>query len=144
MTQTTHVSTLDQSIHTTNEWLKLLSEELGVDREMAYKVLRGYLQTVRDCLDIGEASDLGAQLPMVIRGVYYTGWAPGQMPQRLDRDQFVKEVARRGAFEGDPSVEPEQAARAVTNMLRQRITAGEINDVLTQLKQDVRETIESV
>lgn len=68
MTQSTNVAALDHSIEKTNRWLKELSAELQVDRDDAYDVLRGYLHAVRDCLSTDEASDLAAQLPMVVRG----------------------------------------------------------------------------
>lgn len=48
----TQIRVLDDSIHTSNEWLKELAEMLHVERESAYKALRGYFHTVRDCIDI--------------------------------------------------------------------------------------------
>lgn len=140
MVQTTHVAALDTSVQKTNEWLKELTDELGVDRDTAYKVLRGYLQTVRDCLDVGEASDLAAQLPVVLRGVYYTGWDPSDAPLSLDRDEFLSALRERaGLREQDP--DPDAAASAVTAVLQHKITAGELTDVYAQLRDDVRKVV---
>ncbi len=140
MTQTTHVAALDASVQKTNEWLKELTDELGVDRDTAYKMLRGYLQTVRDCLDVGEASDLAAQLPVVLRGVYYTGWDPSDAPLSLDRDGFLEAMRERaGLREQDPN--PDAAASAVTALLQRQITAGALTDVYAQLRDDVRKVV---
>lgn len=140
MTQTTHVATLDTSVQKTNEWLKELADELGVDRDTAYKILRGYLQTVRDCLDVGEASDLAAQLPVVLRGVYYTGWDPSDAPLSLDRDEFLEAMRERaGLRDADP--DPDTAASAVTALLQRQITAGALSDVYAQLRDDVRKVV---
>lgn len=140
MTQTTHVAALDASVQKTNEWLKELTDELGVDRDAAYKMLRGYLQTVRDCLDVGEASDLAAQLPVVLRGVYYTGWDPSDAPLSLDRNEFLEALRERaGLRDQDPN--PDTAASAVTALLQRQITAGALTDVYAQLRDDVRKVV---
>lgn len=140
MTQTTQIAALDASVQKTNEWLKDLGERLDVDRETAYKILRGYLQTVRDCLDVGEASDFAAQLPVMIRGIYYTGWNPADTPAGLDRERFVSMLRERAALAGDDP-DPQTAASAMTGVLQQQITDGAVADVFTQLRRDVRAVV---
>jgi uncharacterized protein (DUF2267 family) len=64
-------------------WLKDIMEELHwQDRHRAYLALRGSLHQVRDRLPLEEAAHLGAQLPMLVRGIYYEGWDPTQNPTR--------------------------------------------------------------
>ena len=59
----TQVRTLDESIHTTNEWLRDLAGKLGVEnRGAAYIALRGALKALRDRLPVDDAAHLGAQL----------------------------------------------------------------------------------
>jgi uncharacterized protein (DUF2267 family) len=54
----------------TEVWLADLLEELNTDdEELALRALRSTLHLLRDRLAAGEALDLGAQLPMLLRGL---------------------------------------------------------------------------
>jgi uncharacterized protein (DUF2267 family) len=50
------------------------------DREFAYGVLRAWLHTLRDRLTVEAAAHSAAQLPDLIRGVFYAGWDPAPSP----------------------------------------------------------------
>jgi uncharacterized protein (DUF2267 family) len=132
MSTTTHVTSLDATVHTTNEWLGRLSELLSNDHEDAYAALRGTLHTLRDALDPGEATDLAAQLPMLLRGVFFTGWTPADTPVRFDRRTFLEAVRSRGGLQGDRP-DPVAAARATLQVLREKITTGQVEDTLGRL-----------
>jgi uncharacterized protein (DUF2267 family) len=126
------VSTLrpiEGTLHTTNAWLKELSEELGWgDRHDAYAALRVVLHALRDHLTVEETADLGAQLPMLIRGLYYEGWHPGNKPLKgQGREPFLAAIA--AAFPSHPDVFPESVVWSVFRVLRRRVSAGEIADV---------------
>jgi uncharacterized protein (DUF2267 family) len=55
-------------------WLDDVLDELRTDdRPLAYAILRGVLHALRDRLPQAEVVDLGAQLPMLLRGLYYDG-----------------------------------------------------------------------
>lgn len=71
----TQVPTLDHTIQQTNVWLKTLAESLHLDeRHYAYSALRSVLHVLRDRLTPEQAVHLGAQLPILVRGIYYEGW----------------------------------------------------------------------
>ena len=71
----TQVAALDHTIQQTNIWLKTLAEELHIeDRHDAYRALRSVLHVLRDRLTPEQAVHLGAQLPVLVRGIYYDGW----------------------------------------------------------------------
>ena len=73
-TTTTGVRTFDQSVETTKEWLQAVQEQMGLDEEQrAFRVMRAVPQTLRDRLTGEEAAQFAAQLPMLLRGVYYHG-----------------------------------------------------------------------
>jgi len=141
MSTTTHVSSLDATVHTTNAWLGRLSELLNEDPEACYAALRGTLHTLRDALTPDEAVDLGAQLPMLVRGVYITGWRPSDTPIRFDRRRFLESIRRAGALQGDRP-DPVAAARGTMEVLREHITAGQLDHALGQLPAEVRDLLE--
>ena len=70
-------SSIAQTIQKTQEWLKELIENGDLaDMQESLAVLRAVLHHLRDRLTLEEAVDLGAQLPTLIRGIYYEGWQP--------------------------------------------------------------------
>jgi uncharacterized protein (DUF2267 family) len=136
------VDSIERSVHKTNEWLSELAAELGTEnREDAWRVLRTYLKLLRDQLTIDEAAQLAAQLPLVLRGVFYSEFDPGKQPAKVrDRDQFLARLAEQAQL--DHPDEAEQAAHAATRLLERRITAGELDDVLSQLPVQIREVLQ--
>jgi uncharacterized protein (DUF2267 family) len=123
-------------LEVSQSWLKNLQEELHVDDERrAYHALRAVLHALRDRLLVEEAADLAAQMPMLIRGLYYDSWKPAATPRpQRSRDQFLEAVAE-GLPESD--LDAERAARAVFSLLQQRVTDGEIADVKAMLPDDL-------
>jgi uncharacterized protein (DUF2267 family) len=58
-----------------------LTRELdGADEALALRVLRAYLQVLRDRLTIDEATQLATQLPHLLWDVFYEGFDPGHQP----------------------------------------------------------------
>ena len=79
----TGVTTLDHTIQETNVWLKGVEEELELDsRHQGYSALRAVLHALRDRLPPEVAIKLGAQLPILVRGIYYEGWHAAGTPTR--------------------------------------------------------------
>ncbi len=134
----TGLNTFDTTVQKSNIWLKEIMEELGRDnRHQAYTALRAVLQSLRDRLTIEEAAELGAQLPLLVRGVYYEGWNPSGKPAKdRHREDFLLRVA--DYFVDADSPEPEQAARAVFKVLSRHVAAGEIEDVKHLLPEELR------
>ena len=74
---------INHSAQLTREWVVELSRLLDWDdRQRAWRLLRATLQALRDWLEVNEAVQLGAQLPTMIRGLYYEGWHPARTPVR--------------------------------------------------------------
>jgi uncharacterized protein DUF2267 len=73
----TGLPAFDKTIQESNTWLKLLMEHLGTnDREYTYRVMKATLHALRDRIGPETAVHLAAQLPMLIRGMYFEGWHP--------------------------------------------------------------------
>jgi hypothetical protein len=66
---------------TTNIWLDEIMAELGPDRQVAWKVLSVVLHKLRDRILTGLSTHLGAELPLLVRGVYYDQFEPSKQPR---------------------------------------------------------------
>jgi uncharacterized protein (DUF2267 family) len=136
-------SIIERTVEKTNIWLKDLADELGVeDRHYAYRALRAVLHTLRDRLTVEAAATLAAQLPTLIRGIYYEDWNPSRTPLPLHGvDAFLGHVASEGRLSGE--TEASLAVTAVARVLREHVSPGEIEDVLAMLPQELRVLIEA-
>jgi uncharacterized protein (DUF2267 family) len=131
------VDAIERSVHKTNEWLSDLAAELGIeDKEDAWRILKVYMQMLRDQLTIDEAAQLAAQLTLVLRGAFFEGFDPGRQDKLRDRDEFLARFAERAGV-----TYAARAVEAATSVVRRHITAGEMDDVLSQLPSEVREVL---
>ncbi len=79
---------LDTSLQHTHEWLHEIGQELGFDDERAaYAALRATLHAVRDRLPAELVAHFGAELPMLVRGIYYDGWHPSAARLKAAHDE---------------------------------------------------------
>ncbi len=133
----TGLEVFDETLRKTNTWLKEIAQALGLDRHGAYQVLRAVLHCLRDRLTINKAAQLGDQLPMLVRGIYYEAWRPAGKPEKIrSRDEFLTRITAHIAMK--QSIDAEKAARAVFRTLENHVSAGEIRDVMQVLPEDIR------
>lgn len=140
----TSLEVFDSTVQETNTWLRDISEQLGDDnRRHAYLALRGTLHAVRDAIPIDESAQLSAQLPMLVRGIYFEGWNPGPAPPRGEsRERFlgrVDQAMERALWNEETDIDAEKAARAVLRVLSERISGGEVRQVKRIMPEQVRE-----
>jgi uncharacterized protein (DUF2267 family) len=135
----TSVTSIDRTIEKTNLWLNELMDELGWDDlERAYHTLRAVLHAVRDSLPVAEAAQLGAQLPMLVRGLDYDGWTPVGIPlPPRNCEQFLAFVS--DSVRSDPTLDPQRAARAVLRLLVRHAPIGHIAGVKNGLPAELRD-----
>lgn len=120
----------DGTIQKTQVWLNDLMFALDWEGKphKAYLALRTVLHALRDRLTVEEAVDLGAQLPMLVRGFYYEGWTlKGKPHKERHKEDFLDHIKK--AFKNDVTVNPQQICRAVFRVLTRRTSKGEIDDV---------------
>ena len=131
-------ATISHAVQQTQDWLKALCDSGGyAGQTEALAVLRAVLHQLRDRLSPQEAVDLGAQLPLVVRGIYSEGWRPSATPERLrSADDFIRGVAAK--LHPHP-VDAKGATQDVFALLAQAIDSGEIGDVIGQLPAGVKE-----
>ena len=135
---TAQLDVLDRSVEKANVWINELAAELdGGDRHEAYRVLRAFLHTLRDRLTAEQNAQLAAQLPLVLRGIYFEGWQPSRTPLHYrDPVEFVDRVRSEALLAGD--TEASFAVQAASTVLRRHVSAGEIEDVARTLPESLR------
>lgn len=130
----------DGTLQKTQIWLNDLMDDLGWEGkpDKAYFALRTVLHALRDRLTVEEAVQLGAQLPMLVRGFYYDGWTlKGKPHKERHKQDFLDHV--RDAFKGDVTVRPESVVRGVFHVLELHTSDGEISDVKNLLPKALHE-----
>ena len=134
------LSMIDDTVNETNNWLNILGQELGLNHQHAYHTLRAGLHTLRDRLPVDHVAALGAQLPHLIRGVYYENWRPADTPTKLrSTGQYAEALKAHLTDAHDP--DPETAARAVFGLLKGKLGSGIMGKIRDSLPADVAEDL---
>ena len=132
------LESIDHTVQLTHKWINELDVMLGWDnKSRSYRLLRTVLQALRDWLPINEAADLGAQLPTLLRGVYYEHWRPATTPvKERSKSNFLARVD--DAFRSDPIISSQESVSTVFALLSDKVGAGETDDVRQSLPADLR------
>ena len=135
-TNNTKVSALDHAMHTAHTWVNDVARELDTDdREFAYRVLRAWLHTLRDRLTVEASAHFAAQLPDLIRGVFYAGWKPNAVPEKYDAEEYTV----RFLSEANISLhDVGKVAAATTAAVLHHLPPAQMVKVLDQLPPEIR------
>jgi uncharacterized protein (DUF2267 family) len=139
MSMTTGIDGLDRSIHETNIWLNELQERLGTkDRKQAYRALKATLHAVRDRVGPTNAAHLAAQLPLLIKGIFYDSWRPSEGPTKERTKHAFLEHVDSVMFRG-LQMDTEHAVREVLHVLAEHVEPAEIAKLERLFPEDLRE-----
>ncbi len=127
-----------QAAQQAQQWVNELAEELNWNERRAYHLLRCVLHALRDWLSPEEMADLSAQLPVLIRGIYFEGWKPLDTPVwERKKEDFIERV--QDAFSDDLLNDPDAAVAAVFRLLDRHVSHGEIVQVRNSMKKSLRD-----
>lgn len=137
--QLSRVNALNSTFEKTNTWIRhLTADGPFIDEPQAYSALRAVLHALRDRLRVDDAAHLASQLPMLIRGMYYEGWKPARTPLRERRlNDFLDHIDWN--LGPGSEVDAELAAIAVFQLLSEKISPGEIDDIINALPGEIAE-----
>ena len=126
----------DKTIQTTNIWLdEIMSELEWIDRDRAYEALRVVLHALRDRLPLNESAQFAAQLPTMIRGLYYDGWQLAGVPLQIRNKQHFLALAV-SRYHARPLDDIEPGIRAVLQVLCNNVDLGEVCQVVLRFLRD--------
>jgi uncharacterized protein (DUF2267 family) len=138
MSTQAHIDVVDKTVHETYDWIRDVLHETGwVDRHYGLQALRGVLHAVRDEITADQSGHLAAQLPILVRGLYFEGWDPSRAPAD-DRtaEAFIDRI--RPHFTGyGQALDYEWLANAVLRVLKRRIS-NEYEKIKNTIPKEVR------
>ena len=131
-----HLEILETTVQKTHQWIDALAEEAHMDTHTAYQVLRAVLHTLRDRLPAQEVAHFGAQLPILVRGIFYEGWTPADAPIRLNREAFLQRISTEVSC--SRIIDPVAATENVLNVMNHFLGAGELDKIAGILPPELR------
>ena len=133
----TGLKVFDETLQKTHLWLNEIANDLGPDRQRAYDALRAVLHTLRDRLPVDNAAQLGAQLPMLVRGIFFEGYHPAGKPDKIrSQDEFLDAIGKR--LRNAPRVNVKTAAQAVFRAIEKFCDPHEAAQVRQALPQGIQ------
>jgi uncharacterized protein (DUF2267 family) len=128
----------DKTLQTTHIWLNEIGDQLIPDRQLSWRVLGVVLRALRDRMQTDLSAHLGAELPLLVRGIYYDQYRPSAQPVDLpDLDSFVQRISEE--LSDARPVDAKDAFRAVLATLSRHLPRGQIEKVQQSLPRDVRD-----
>lgn len=134
---TNTISAFESSVADAYKWISEIKEALGYDdKHCALQALRGVLHALRDHLTIDQSAHLSAQLPLLIRGIYFENWNPEPLPSR-DRslEGFIDRM--RPALTGYEGLDLGDVVAAVFRVLEQHLSFGEDQKIAKALPREI-------
>lgn len=129
---------IDRTVEKTYDWLRQVSELANFDDlHRAYQALRAVLHALRDRVEPDVAAHVAAQLPLLVRGIFYEGWDPGKTPVRMSLAEFLARVEREAGLKGTSEVE--DAVRTVMSVFRDELGQGTVDHLISVLPSDFAE-----
>ncbi|WP_299961295.1 DUF2267 domain-containing protein [uncultured Roseobacter sp.] len=129
---------IDHTVQLTHEWINELAARLDwSSKRSALRLLRLTLHRVRDHLLPNELAQFSAQLPLLVRGMFFEGWVPKHTPIKDRNAEEFKNAIDSQMREAEEYRGPEDI-RCVFDLLNARLTKGEIEDVRANLPMAIR------
>ena len=129
---------IDHTVQQTHEWVNELTERLDwASHREALRLLRVTLHMLRDHLKLDESAQFAAQLPLLIRGMYYEGWVPKNTPvKQRHAAEFVAAIETQVGdvldYRGPEDI------TTVFRLLNVKVSRGEVADVRSSLPGEIR------
>lgn len=130
---------LRQALNICEVWLHEIEQHPPIQTpEEAYAVLRAVLHTIRDRLPVNDAAHMSAQLPLIVRGIYYEGWNPASVPKRLSEQDFYDEV-RKKLERKCAAVDERTLSEIIFDVLNHHLTPEEVVHVRQHLPKELQQ-----
>lgn len=137
MTNKDHFHTM---VTKSEAWIKAMADALRCDEHHAYAVLRAVLHALRDRMPVENAAQLAAQMPTIIRGVFYEGWTPSGKPVRIrQKEDFLEAVWTQ--LNKPEDLDVERSTKTALRILCDKVSEGEAQNIAHVLPEHLRELL---
>ncbi|MDT5231383.1 MAG: hypothetical protein QOI39_1883, partial [Mycobacterium sp.] len=96
--------------------------------------------TLRDRLTVEASAHFAAQLPDLIRGIFYAGWNPSAVPEMYDAEAYAARFAREAIIAPD---DVGKAAAATTAAVLHHLPPPQMDKALDQLPREIRTLLQA-
>ncbi|MEX0660633.1 MAG: DUF2267 domain-containing protein [Balneolaceae bacterium] len=136
----------EKHIHEVNEYINQLADSLGHSQEKQRVMIiwRAVMHTIRDRIQISESFDLISPLPMILKGVYTTGWKYTESPPYdfTTIEQMKTQVKalqnQYGEQEFSWGKSTEEIISIVMDSLVKYLPEGQMEHIRGQLPQEIK------
>lgn len=111
--------------------------KVGDRKDLAWNALRSVLHALRDRLVPEEMFQLSAQLPMLIRGLFFEGYHYGDKPEKFHVDELKNRISE--TFGPLAEIDPEVVFKSVLLVLYDHISEGELQDIYSNMPKDIQQ-----
>lgn len=133
-----NIGSLDHSAQVTDAWIDELDRRLGwSDRPRSYRLLKAVLCALGEQWPSEGLADLAAHFPVRLCGTNYEQWQTSTTSLRkCSARDFVGRAERW--FRPDPIKDPSTAILAVFDLLSEKVSEDEIEDLSRLLPDELR------
>jgi uncharacterized protein (DUF2267 family) len=140
---------LEKFVHETHEYINRLASDLGhpEEKQRVMIIWRAVMHTIRDRIQISESLDLLSPLPMILKGIYTTGWKYSETPP-FDYETMEQMKTQVKALQNEYVEEEfnwnlptEEIISIVLDSLERYFSEGQMNHIRGQLPKDVKHLI---
>jgi uncharacterized protein (DUF2267 family) len=132
------VHAFETTMRTSMGWIRDYGEALGQTHAgLCYRCLRAGLHAIRDRLPVVECAAFAAQLPLLVRGMWYDGWRPAHVPSRVHSAEEVLAGVER-ELDGGMRAAPGAVLQATFAVLEKHVDGGEVRKLRTLLPEAMR------
>lgn len=113
------------------------------NHQASIRIMTSVLHVIRDILTLEGSLHLISQLPLLIKGIYVSGWHLGVKEKIKDKDQLIERLLLQNPRSGPGDFGTDEKAlnnvMAIIRVLQKHVSPGEIDDMRAQFPLELKE-----
>jgi uncharacterized protein (DUF2267 family) len=131
---------IERNVHLIHSWIDDIDYQLNWgDHHKSFRLLRAWLHALRDSIPLSEVAHVSAQLPLIVRGLFFEQWRAVADHHRMDGEEFLRRLD--GDVYPDQIEDTARAAASVFLVFKSRVGEHETDKLLHVLPRSVRELL---